>query len=517
MSPTGRWVSEGSVGSLALALLAGGGVVAAETTICSFLLENRLTDVVMVYLLGVVVVAMRFGYVPSLFTAAASVAAFDFFFTVPHFSFAVTDRRDVLTFVIMFFVAFVISNRTERIRRIASAARERETRTAKLYAMSRELAVAPSSDDIVRVAYRHLHDVFHSEVSVLLPDAAGALARAGTMAPEIEIGPELASAAAQVFAARATAAGEHRAFDGAQIVALLSSSGAVGVLVARPRDPAYFASPAHAELLDTFGSQIALALERARLGEQAQRVQIEVQNERLRNALLSSVSHDLRTPLAVIKGAVTALLEGGPVRPTGRPGEYLTAISEEASRMNRLVRNLLNMTSLEAGALRVRNKQWQPLEEVIGVALNRLDEQLEDRPVQVDIPSEASLVPFDAVLIEQVFVNLVENAIKYTPPSSPISITARRTTRGVEVTVADVGPGVPEGQEESIFEKFHRAAPSGPGMGIGLTICRGLVTAHGGKIWYEHGQAGGSSFRFILPLDAAGPPRSVLPEAVGDP
>src|ERR1700722_8260472 len=269
-SPTGRWVSEGSVGSLALALLAGGGVVAAETTICSFLLADRLTDVVMVYLLGVVVVAMRFGYVPSLFTAAASVAAFDFFFTVPHFSFAVTDRRDVLTFVIMFFVAFVISNRTERIRRIASAARERETRTAKLYAMSRELAVAPSSDDIVPVAYRPLHDVFHSEVSVLLPDAAGALARAGTMAPEIEIGPELASAAAQVFAAWATAAGEHRALDGAQVISLQSSSGAVGVLIARPRDPAYFASPAHAELLDTFGSQIALALERARLGEQAQ-------------------------------------------------------------------------------------------------------------------------------------------------------------------------------------------------------------------------------------------------------
>src|ERR1700722_16927906 len=153
MSPTGRWVSEGSVGSLALALLAGGGVVAAETTICSFLLENRLTDVVMVYLLGVVVVAMRFGYVPSLFTAAASVAAFDFFFTEPYYSFVVADRRYVVTFAIMFFVAFVISNRTERIRRIASSARRREVRTAALYAMSRELAVARSSDEMTRVAY----------------------------------------------------------------------------------------------------------------------------------------------------------------------------------------------------------------------------------------------------------------------------------------------------------------------------------------------------------------------------
>jgi two-component system sensor histidine kinase KdpD len=185
--------------------------------------------------------------------------------------------------------------------------------------------------------------------------------------------------------------------------------------------------------------------------------------------------------------------------------------------MNRLVRNLLDMTSLEAGALRVRNKQWQPLEEVIGVALNRLDEQLDDRPVRAHVPSEASLVPFDATLIEQLFINLVENAIKYTPASSPISIVARRVLDGVEVAVEDSGPGVPLGEEESIFEKFHRAARNGPGMGIGLTICRGIVMAHGGKIWYERGERGGASFRFVLPLDEPVPPERVLPDAVGDP
>ena len=237
----------------------------------------------------------------------------------------------------------------------------------------------------------------------------------------------------------------------------------------------------------------------------------------MRNALLSSVSHDLRTPLAVIKGAVTALLEGGPAVTPLRREEYLDTISDEASRMNRLVRNLLDMTSLEAGALRVRNKQWQPLEEVIGVALNRLDEQLEDRRVEVHIPPDASLVPFDATLVEQLLINLVENAIKYTPSSSPISIAARRTAHGVEVVVEDSGPGVPDGEEESIFEKFHRAARTGPGMGIGLTICRGIVAAHGGRIWYSKREQGGASFRFTLPLDEAGPPQSVLPDAVGDP
>ncbi len=516
-SSTGRWQSEGNFASLLIALVASGAVVAAETALSSWLLDGRLTDVVMVYLLGVVLVAMRFGYAPSLFTAAASVAAFDFFFTTPYFSFAVTDKRFVLTFAIMFFVAFVISNRTERIRRIASDARERETRTAILYAMSRELTVARSTDEITRVAHRHLHDVFHSDIHLLLPDASGLLGLASPVESGPQVGPDVVAAAKHAFAARDGAGAGRQTLGEAQVVALQASTGAVGVLVARPTSAAYFASPAHAELLDTFASQIALALERARLGEDAQRAQLEVQNERLRNALLSSVSHDLRTPLAVIKGAVTALIDGGSSLTAARRAEYLATISDEASRLNRLVRNLLNMTSLEAGALRVRNKEWQPLEEVIGVALNRLDEQLEDRPVHVSIAPDAALVPFDATLVEQIFVNLVENALKYTPPSSPISIGARRVADGVEVAVTDAGPGVPVGEEESIFEKFHRATRTGPGMGIGLTICRGIVTAHGGRIWYERGDGGGASFRFVLPLDEVGPPNTVLPEAVGDP
>jgi two-component system sensor histidine kinase KdpD len=515
-SPTGRWQTEGSFASLAAAMVAGVAVVAVETAISSWLLEHRLADVVMVYLLGVVLVAMRFGYAPSLFTAAASVAAFDFFFTEPYFSFAVADRRFVVTFAIMLFVAFVISHRTERMRRIAADASQRETRTARLYAMSRELAVARSTDEIVRVACRHLHDVFHSDVSLLLPDGSGALLRVRIAESAIEIAPEIASAAKGAFAEAAIASGR-LVVGGAQVVTLQASTGPVGVLVVRPATADYFATTTHTDLLETFASQIALAIERARLGEHAERAQLEVQNERLRNALLSSVSHDLRTPLAVIKGAVTALIDGSPGVAAARQGEYLTTISDEANHMNGLVRNLLHMTSLEAGALRVRNKEWQPLEEVIGVALNRLDEQLEDRPIQVRIESDAALVPFDATLLEQVFVNLVENALKYTPPSSGISIAARRVAQEVEVAVTDTGPGVPAGEEESIFEKFHRAARTGPGMGIGLTICRGIVTAHGGRIWYQRGDQGGASFRFVLPLDEAGPPKSVLPEAVGDP
>jgi two-component system sensor histidine kinase KdpD len=300
-----------------------------------------------------------------------------------------------------------------------------------------------------------------------------------------------------------------------RLVALRGSLGIVGVLVVRPPAHTRFTSAGSRGLLDAFAGQIALAVERARFADEAQRAQLEVQNERLRNALLSSVSHDLKTPLGVIKGAVTALIDQGDTLPPGRHSEYLHTISVEATRLNRLLRNLLAMTSLEAGAMRVR-KEWQPLEEIVGVALNRLDEQLEKRSVQVRIASDASLVSCDATLLEQVLINLVENATKHTPQSSPIQITARRTGDTVEVEVADSGDGVAEGQREAIFEKFQRAGAKAAGMGLGLTICRGIVTAHGGRIWCENRQEGGASFRFTLPLGQEAPAMKELPEVLDD-
>ena len=308
---------------------------------------------------------------------------------------------------------------------------------------------------------------------------------------------------------------EHDATETERFVALQASAGLVGILAVRPSSSKRFASAASREQLDAFASQIALALERVRLADEAQHAQLAVQNERLRNALLSSVSHDLRTPLGVIKGAVTALLEGGGNLPPGRHREYLSTISDEATRLNRLLRNLLSMTSLEAGVMRVR-KQWQPVEEVVGVALNRLEEQLGTRSVRVQIAPDASLASCDAALLEQVFVNLVENATKYTPSSSTIAITARRRAETVEVEVNDSGPGVPEEEREAIFGKFHRATTKAAGMGLGLTICRGIVTAHGGRIWCENREEGGASFRFTLPLGEEKPTMTELPEVVDE-
>ncbi len=342
-------------------------MVALVTAIAWFALRGGLADIVMLYLLGVVVIAMRFGYAPSLLASALSVATFDYFFTVPYFSFAVNEHF-VLTMVIMLMVALVISNLTEGIRRSEAAVRQRER---------------------------------------------------------------------------------------------------------------------------------------------------EAQTERLRNAVLSSVSHDLRTPLAVVMGAATALLDGDDALPKARRREYLQTISNEASRLNRLVRNLLDMTSLEAGVMRAR-KEWQPLEEVVGVALNRLDEPLQGRPVKVRIPVEASLAPFDGSLLEQVLINLVENAVKHTPPDAAIEVSARRVDGGVEVQVDDSGPGVPPGKEGQVFEKFHRDSTGG-GMGIGLTICQGIILVHGGRIWCENRPSGGASFHFVLPFNGEPPSMGDLPEAVGDP
>ncbi len=488
------------------------GLVAIETTVFWYVFDHDLVGLPMLYLLGVVLVALRSTYAASLFTTILSVAAYDYFFTAPYFSFAVADRSFLLTFAIMVFVASVISRLTARMRHDAADATAREIRTTKLYAMTRMLASAPSSQEVRNVSALHLHQVFASDVYILVTNRT----TGKVVATSTPSGRELSAATLVRVAEVAT----QSATDGVgksstqppdeELVPLRASTGTVGVLVVHPSFPGYFANTAHRSLLDAFASQIAMALERANLAEDAHLAQIDVQNERLRNALLSSVSHDLRTPLAVVKGAVTALLDGEATLAAERRREYLQTISDEATRLNLLVRNLLDATSLEAGAVRVR-RQWHLMEELVGVALNRLDEQLAHRVVQVRIAEDATLAPVDDILIEQVLVNLVENAAKYSPSGTPITIDAKRVDGGVEVAVTDAGPGVPTGQEELVFDKFHRATRAPGGMGLGLTICRGIVKAHGGTIWCENREEGGATFRFRLPCQEP-PAMNSLPE-----
>jgi two-component system sensor histidine kinase KdpD len=471
----------------------------------------NLSNVIMVYLLGVVTVAARRDRGPTVLTSVLSVATFDFFFVPPYFSFAVSDTQYLVTFAVMLVVALVISGLTVRIRAQADAARDRERRTAALYAMSRELASTRGVDELLAIAIRHIVDVFPAEVSVLLPDTAGSLAARSVPAATLRADSTEQAVAQWVFEHRELAGLGTATLPGAAAlhVPLIGSRGAVGVLGVKPAEAHAFDSPEQLHLLETFANQTALAIERAALADEAQASQVRMETERLRNSLLSSVSHDLRTPLATITGAATTILESGSHLDQRTQHELLESIRDEADRLNRLVQNLLEMTRLESGALEL-HRDWHPLEEVVGAALGRVAKSLGTRRVTVNIPPDLPLVAIDDVLIEQVLVNLLDNAIKYTPPDSAIRILVSATDQRVTVEVADHGPGLPKGQEARVFEKFYRAASDDRrGAGLGLAICRGVVAAHGGRIWAHNLPEGGVAFLFTLPL--TDPPPASLP------
>jgi two-component system, OmpR family, sensor histidine kinase KdpD len=478
-------------------------VVVALATGVSFGLHpfSELSNLVMVYLLGIVIVAMRTGRGPSLLAAVLSVAAFDFFFVPPRFTFAVSDARYLFTFLVMLIVGLVISGLTVRTRAQAEAAHHREQQTAALYGMSRELASTRGVDNLLHVAIKHVTDVFHGQVVVLLPER-GSGSLAAWSGGQFEVDANELGVARWVYEHRQPAGLGTSTLPGASAlhVPLIGSTGAVGVLGLRPTDLHAMDEPERLHQLETFAAQTALALERARLANEAQEAEVRIETERLRNSLLSSVSHDLRTPLATITGAVSTILDDTTRLDERTQKELLESVHEEAERLNRLVQNLLEMTRLESGALQLR-KELHPPEEVIGAALSRLGKRLGERRITTRVPPDLPLVAMDDVLIEQVLVNLLDNAIKYTPARSPLDIIATATDENLTIEVADHGPGLPPGREDKVFEKFYQTDPGeGRGAGLGLAICQGIVRAHGGRIWAQNLPGGGVAFLFTLPI-----------------
>jgi two-component system, OmpR family, sensor histidine kinase KdpD len=493
--------------------MAAAVAVSALSTAITLLLFGRdqLPDVVMVYLLGVMLVSSRYGLGASVLAAFLSVAAFDFVFVPPYLTFVVADFRHATTFVVMFVVAVVISGLTQRIRNQAAAARERELRTAALYELSRELAAAQGIQSMIQAAARQIEGVFHTGVTVFTRDPAGQVTRVYGSPGTADATERDLSISQWVWTNHREAGLGTSTLPGGRTlyVPLAASGGMVGVLGLTPEDPDRFGPIEQRRQVDAFAVQMALAMERALLAEETERARREVEAEQLRSSLLSSVSHDLRTPLAVITGATSTLLQGAATVSDAVRQDLLNTVLEEAERLNRLIRNLLDMTRLESGAVQVK-KEWLPLEELVGAALNRLEASLSGREVHVELSEDLPLVPCDAVLIEQVLFNLLENATRYS--QGAIDISASGMTTDVVVEIADRGPGIPVGQETRVFEKFHRAAREGKpdGVGLGLTICRAIVAAHGGRIWAQNRQGGGASFRFALPIgdEAPRPPRS---------
>jgi two-component system sensor histidine kinase KdpD len=466
-----------------------------------------LSDIIMVYLLGTVLVAPRLSRPFTILTSILSVASFDFFFVPPYFTFAVSDVRYFVTFAVMLVVAIVVSSLTVRIRQQADAARKREQRTAALYDLSRELASTRGEESLLQAAVRHISEVFGCQVAVLRPGPTGGIVPKAAHPVPFEIDTNEGGVSQWVYEHRQMAGLGTETLPGAKAlyVPLIASQGIVGVLGVKPPDTHAFADPEQLHLLETFANQAALAIERAQLAEEAQQAQVRAEAERLRNALLSSVSHDLRTPLATIMGSASSLLENGTHFQRGTWQDMLQSIVDEAERLNRLVSNLLDMTRLESGALAVK-KEWHPLEEVIGAALARMEKRLGDRPMAIRVPADLPLVRIDGVLIEQVLINLLDNGLKYTPVGRGIDISASASDAAVLVEVADRGPGFAPGEEERVFDKFYRGQTAeSRGVGLGLAICRAIVEAHGGKIWAENRPGGGAAFRFTLPAKEAPP------------
>lgn len=468
------------------------------------------TNVLMLYLLAVLWIATRYSRWAATLTALLSVACFDFFFVPPYLTFTVADEKYlILTFPIMLITALTIGTLTHRVKAQAEAARHRERRTQTLLALTRDLAAARTIDQIVAATLRHVGQVVDAEAIMLLPDA------------ERKLRPQSGSSAVQKLDDKESSvaqwAYEHDQMAGAGTgtlpaaaglyIPMKTSRGTVGALgiYFNPPDPG---PPEQRQLIEAFASQAAQAVERATLAEEARAAWERVEAEFLRNTLLSGVSHELRTPLAGIIGSASALVETADRLTPESRGELLDSILCEAEHMERLINNLLDMTRLEAGGMLIK-KEWQPIQEVIGSALRSLDRRLVGRAVNVNLAPDLPMVNIDAVTIEQVLANLLDNAVEYTPAGSAIDISARAMPGEVIVEVADHGPGLPPGTESRVFEKFFRIRPGEGrrGIGLGLAIVRGIIEAHGGKITAENRPQGGAVFRFTLPVINPPPPR----------
>ncbi len=494
----------------------GAGVVALATGICELISPyvDR-TNLVMVYLLATVVTAWRFGRGPSILGAVLGVMLFDFLFVPPYYSFAVSDTQYVITFMVMLAVGLIISGLTAFGRRQAAVARHRERRTSELYALSRELAASRDLTGLGAILVHHVTATMDCEAVVLLPDAdrhlqdmtnfttRGQVRLQGSVNRFPVPGNEL-GIAQYAFDHQEKAGLNTSTLAGADSIYLPLNAlkRCVGVLAVRPHDLRQLQVPEQMHLLEAFTSQTAVAMERVQLAEAAQAVGVEIESERMRNAVLSSISHDFRTPLATIIGAASTLLENESAPIDGvRRRTLLRGVLDEAQRMNRLMANLLDLTRWSAGRIALK-LEWVSIGELVGAVLARLDDALAGRDVKVDAADPLPLVRCDEVLIAQVLTNLVENAIRHTPPGTAISIHAETSNGELKVRVRDHGPGLPPGEETRVFDKFHRvhAEEAQSGFGLGLSICKYIVEAHGGRISASNAADGGAEFRFTLPM-----------------
>jgi len=480
----------------------GALALSAATTLLATPLSQafELANIVMLFLLAVVGAALLFGRGPAALAAVVNVLAFDFFFVPPRLSFAVSDVQYLFTFAVMLVVGIAVGELTARLRYQARFATQGEEQARRLFEMARELSAALAPEQVAEIGEQFVAGTARARSVVLT------LEEDETLRPAVAgAGPEVDMAIARWCVDHAEPAGtgtDTLPSAGKLYLPLKAPVRTRGVLVVEPDDAGMLMVPEQRRLLETCAALIAIALERVHFVTVAQRTLVDMESERLRNSVLSALSHDLRTPLTALVGlSETLSLELGRGDQLGGEAKAL-AIRDQARRTARLVDNLLEMARLEAGRVDLR-KDWQSLEELVGSSLAALEASLVGRPVEVALPADLPLILCDGVLIERVLVNLVENAAKYTPPGSPIRIAASAGGGVLEVAIEDRGPGLPPGRERAIFDKFTRGNPESvvPGVGLGLAICRAIVEAHRGTIRAENRDGGGARFVFTLPAE----------------
>jgi two-component system sensor histidine kinase KdpD len=458
----------------------------------------------------VLIVAVYIGRGPALLAALVSAVSWNFLFIEPRFTFEITRFEDIILFLLYFVIALVAGSLAARIRTQERQAQYNADRAMALYALAHETATAVNMDDVLRTAAAQIGSVFAAEVAILLP-SGDKLERQPHPASTLEMDEREFGVALWSFNNGRPAGRFTDALPSARALYLpLRTPGrTVGVIGIRTRQQEPLAFDEHV-LLETFTNQVALVIERELLDESAEQSAMLRESERLYTALLNSISHELRTPLATITAAGDSLLNEQTYAAKETRAELTRSIVAAASRLNRLVENLLDMSRLESGRLQLK-REWCDVGEIAGVAAKRLEECLAGRALSITISPDLPLIQADFVLLEQVLVNLLDNACAYTPDGTQILVTAAQRDESLEIRVADNGPGIPVADVERIFDKFYRApGVAAGGTGLGLSISRGVVEAHGGTLTAENRPGGGAQFVIRLPLDGAPPP---VPEA----
>jgi two-component system sensor histidine kinase KdpD len=463
------------------------------------------TTIAMLYLLSVVIAAYLWGLGPSILVSVLGVLAFDFFHVPPYLTFAVADTQYVFTFLVLLLVGVIISFLALRVRRQTEAARRRERETAALYSLGRDLAVSSDLESYLRAIIKRAKETFGHDALVFLPDPQNKetlkpyAGIANTTIDENELAAAIWSFQHQRIVGHGT---DTLPNAKARYLPLVTARGAVGVMAISAIDTSSGElTIEQGRLLEAYADLAAVAIESILLANEAQNAQVLRNTEKLQTALLNSVSHDLRTPLVSVIGVLSSLQEKGMHLDNAAKMNLIQVAREEAERLNHLITNLLDVSRIEAGAIKI-SRQASEVQDLVGAALEQLGSRAGTRSINMEIPAELPFVSVDFGLIVQTLVNVLDNALKYSPDGSPIDIRARQVGQEMQIEIADRGIGIPPQDLSHVFDKFYRIQrpDSVTGTGLGLSICKGIIEAHGGRIAAENRPGGGTIIRLVLPM-----------------